>query len=46
MTKGYPAMLYAHGAAEPVTVTKLMSIVDKNTNAVLKANPRCAHGWC
>ena len=39
MTRGYPAILYAHGAAEPVTVTKLMSIVDKNTNAVLKAKP-------
>ncbi|CAG8639712.1 3416_t:CDS:10 [Funneliformis caledonium] len=39
--KGFPVILHRQSLNEPAIITKLISILDKSTGAILKKNPRC-----
>ncbi|CAI2184591.1 6663_t:CDS:10 [Funneliformis geosporum] len=41
ITRGFPVILYRQSLNEPAIITKLISILDKSTGAVIKKNPRC-----
>ncbi|CAG8600773.1 12930_t:CDS:10 [Funneliformis mosseae] len=41
ITRGFPVILHRQSLNEPAIITKLISILDKSTGAILKKNPRC-----
>lgn len=41
ITKGYQAVLYTQSTSEPAVISRLVSVLDKTSGAVLKKHPRC-----